>query len=84
MIISGHDKHILLLSSVSFKNPLTWVQESLAPGMRDKASEQETAAVRQEQIAKGEGNIFDTVLPQVSEGTKVVIAKPKKKHTEVG
>ncbi|KAK7695989.1 hypothetical protein QCA50_000629 [Cerrena zonata] len=67
---------------VSFKNPLTWVQESLSPAMRDKASEQQTAAVRQEQIEKGEANLFDTLTPEVTKATKATVAKKKKIHTE--
>lgn len=69
--------------SVSFKNPLTWVQESLSPAMRDKASEQQTAAVRQEQIEKGEASLFDTIAPEVNKVTQATVTKQRKKHTEV-
>ena len=75
--------------SASFRNPLTWLRESLTPNVRQKNTEEELEAARKAEAEKGEGSIFDVVAETVREESKpgeetvMALAKSQKKVDQV-
>ena len=73
----------------NFKGPVAWLRESLAPNVRQKNTEEEIEAARQQAAERGQLSVFESV-PTITEGEaaaeggeEVVPAWKKKTYTEV-
>ncbi|KZT24510.1 ribosomal protein L22 [Neolentinus lepideus HHB14362 ss-1] len=70
------------IHSATFRNPLTWLQEQLAPKIREKATEEEIEASRKEMAQRGEESVYDTIPEPVSEEGPGGAGASKKKFAE--
>ena len=61
---------------------MAWLRESLAPNVREKATEEEVEAARKQAAEKGQLSVFESV-PTIEEGEEAVPVRSKKTYTEV-
>lgn len=77
------------MNSASFKSPITWLRETLAPSQREKNTQAELEAARKAEVEKGQGSVFDVVAETVKKDVEpeaemmVVATKAKKKADQV-
>lgn len=89
-IANAVGSHYNLLSSASFrlpsfKGPVTWLRESLAPGVREQNTKEEIEAARKRAAEKGQLGVFESA-PTLVEGDVTAEETPawkKKTYTEV-
>lgn len=59
------------LTAVSFCsasiNPINWIREKLTPNIREEPSKKELESARKEQVAKGEGSVFEQLVVKKEE-----------------
>ncbi|KAK2466205.1 hypothetical protein APHAL10511_001847 [Amanita phalloides] len=60
----------LLTRPVSYLNPLNWVKEKLAPGIKERQSKEEIDAAKKKAAEEGQTSIFDTVASKTRKVSK--------------
>ncbi|KAH9853611.1 ribosomal protein L22 [Lenzites betulinus] len=82
--LQGVQRRNVSLRMPNFKGPVAWLQETLAPAIRQQNTQEEIDAARKQAAEKGQLSVFDSV-PALAEGEDAAEEVPvwkKKTYTE--